>query len=640
MASPLRLVALASASLASLPLLVAAQKANTFEIVGETGASAQQLYLGTPTKIYILDKTENNTARVGGHAAWATEYDITTNEYRALDIQTNTFCAGGNVMGNGTLLNVGGNGAVTTGGVADWVEDITEGQGAFDDYSGGNAARWLTPCDDDSCNWSEDFDEMPTARWYPTLETLEDGSVVVIGGEMYGGFVNSVNQMQNTPTYEYVPSRGSPINSTFLADTQPANLYPLTWLLPNGMLFMQANWQTTLVNLTTHKETRLPNITHAQRTYPSSGGTAMLPLTVANNYTATILFCGGMDPVRDDWNQTLWAIAETDTSNSCVSIQPEAENPEYVDEDDLPENRGMGNFIILPDERLFIVNGVGKGSAGYGWNTPWAINQSYAQDPVYRPAYLNLSAPSGSRWDTNLPNSTVGRLYHSSATLLPDGSVFIAGSNPNADVITDENNATYVYKTEYRAERFYPSYYDAGRPEPTGIPTSISYGGDSFDLELPESSLNGTSLDNVKVSLVRPGFSTHAMQMGQRYVQLENSYTGHPNGSATLHVSQLPPNPALLVPGPAMLFVVVDGIPSVAEFVMVGNGVVGAQPISSPSVLATSSDARKGTSTSSSASSASSGKTNAATNGSSLTAVVGKAVAGLALLAGSLVLVA
>lgn len=101
----------------------------------------------------------------------------------------------------------------------------------------------------------------------------------------------------------------------------------------------------------------------------------------------------------------------------------------------------MGNFIILPNELLFLTNGVAKGSAGYGWDS-WAVNQSYSQDPVLRPAYYNASAPAGSRFDTSLPSSTIGRLYHSSATLLPDGSVFVAGSNPNADMIDESNNAT------------------------------------------------------------------------------------------------------------------------------------------------------------------------------------------------------
>ena len=36
-----------------------------------------------------------------------------------------------------------------------------------------------------------------------------------------------------------------------------------------------------------------PNMLDAVRVYPASGGTAMLPLTPDNNYTATILFCGG-----------------------------------------------------------------------------------------------------------------------------------------------------------------------------------------------------------------------------------------------------------------------------------------------------------------------------------------------------------
>lgn len=37
----------------------------------------------------------------------------------------------------------------------------------------------------------------------------------------------------------------------------------------------------------------LPNTPHAVRTYPGSAATALLPLTPANNYTATILMCGG-----------------------------------------------------------------------------------------------------------------------------------------------------------------------------------------------------------------------------------------------------------------------------------------------------------------------------------------------------------
>lgn len=68
--------------------------------------------------------------------------------------------------------------------------------------------------------------------------------------------------------------------------------------------------------------------------------------------------------------------------------------------------------------------------------------------------------------------------------------------------------------------------------------------------------------------------------MGQRFVQLENTYIGYAsNNTAVLHVSQLPPNPAILAPGPALVFVVVSGVPSVGVEVMIGSGNLGKQEI-------------------------------------------------------------
>lgn len=77
--------------------------------------------------------------------------------------------------------------------------------------------------------------------------------------------------------------------------------------------------------------------------------------------------------------------------------------------------------------------------------------------------------------------------------------------------------------------------------------------------------------------------------MGQRYVQLESTYTGYSNTTAILHVSQVPPNPAILAPGPAFIFVVVNGVPSIGAQVMIGSGKLGAQPILSIGDLPSSS---------------------------------------------------
>jgi hypothetical protein len=73
--------------------------------------------------------------------------------------------------------------------------------------------------------------------------------------------------------------------------------------------------------------------------------------------------------------------------------------------------------------------------------------------------------------------------------------------------------------------------------------------------------------------------------MGQRMVQLDSSYTGNSDGSAFLHVSQMPPNPAILVPGPAFIFVVVNGVPSVGVQVMIGSGQIETQKTLSISSL-------------------------------------------------------
>jgi len=60
--------------------------------------------------------------------------------------------------------------------------------------------------------------------------------------------------------------------------------------------------------------------------------------------------------------------------------------------------------------------------------------------------------------------------------------------------------------------------------------------------------------------------------MGQRMLVLQSSYTGYTNNTATLHVNQMPPNPAIFAPGPALLFVVVKGVPSIGVHVMIGSG--------------------------------------------------------------------
>ncbi|QRW07636.1 glyoxal oxidase [Ceratobasidium sp. AG-Ba] len=526
----------------------------TFEIVGDSGVSAMQLFLGQYNRVYFVDKTENNPPQVGNpsHPAWATEYDVDTNELRPMDVVTNSFCAGGGVLGNGTWLNVGGNQGTSYGGLTAPSQDGKDGP--YHGVDGGKAIRLLNPCQDKNCNWWEA--SMPTRRWYPTLENLEDGSLIIIGGNQWGGFVNS--QGQNNPTYEFFPSRGDPVGLNILTTTLPANLYPLTWLLPSGNLFIQSNWKSEVFDYKKNTEFELDDIPHAVRTYPASGGSVMMPLTPANNWTATLLFCGGSDLQPDQWTED-WAISAYPADSTCVKISPDVSG-KWENDDSLPEGRTLGSMILLPNGQIMMLNGANLGVAGYG-----------------NPIIYDPSAPAGSRWSRKgLSDSSVARMYHSTATILPDGSVLVAGSNPNADY--NVGNGV-KYPTEYRVERFYPMYYSERRPEPSGLMSQLAYGGNYFNVTLSSQDLGGNSsmISTAKVVIIRPGFSTHALNMGQRYIELQSTYTGNEDGSGTLHVSQLPPNPAIYPPGPALVFVVVNGVPSVGQEVMVGSGKIEAQ---------------------------------------------------------------
>lgn len=329
--------------------------------------------------------------------------------------------------------------------------------------------------------------------------------MVVIGGDKNGGYVST--QVQNNPTYEYYPKRGEEIYMDFLNYTVPVNLFPLTWLMPSGKLFLQAGYRTILWDLDAQEETELPDMPHSVRVYPASAATAMLPLTPANNYEPTLLFCGGSaaDFSKSSDGASGFNVTAVPADNTCVRISPESTNPVYEDDDSLPEARSMGNFIYLPDGTMWLGNGVGMGTAGYG-DEKWSVGQSYGQDPIYMPAVYDPNAPAGSRFNRDgLTASPHERMYHSTALLLADGSLLVSGSNPNKDVTTAQ------WGTSYVVERWYPKWYNEARPTLTNtFPTSLSYGGDAFTLTYTPLD-NSSDPSGAKVVIIRSGFSTHGV---------------------------------------------------------------------------------------------------------------------------------
>ncbi|KAF8634046.1 hypothetical protein AX17_004310 [Amanita inopinata Kibby_2008] len=614
--SPLSLLALRLAAMAS-PALAAT--AGSFADGGDTQVSAMMMFLGNEEKVYILDKAEGNAAQVAGHPAWGSVWDMNTHQSQTMDVKTNVFCSSGMHLPNGSWVTFGGNGAVGRGGKIGSQPNPDGSSGGWDseyqDFDGAKAIRILNPCKDSDninsfqCQWFDDPTvlSMQKRRWYSAAEALADGTIVIIGGFVNGGYINR-NYPNTDPqfeggaaecTYEFFPSRGPVQPFNFLIKTSGLNSYAHTFLMASGKLFVQANVSTVLWDAGANQETPLPDMPHnVVRVYPASGAVAMLPLTPDNNYTQTIVLCGGSDMPDAAWGNYAFPAINTwnyPASKDCQRITPEPADgsaPAYEQDDDLLEGRTMGQFIILPDGKLLVVNGGLNGTAGYSQATGQTPNfsdmpfgESLASGPVGTPALYDPKAPKGQRWsNAGFETSNIARLYHSSAMLLTDGSVLIAGSNPNVDV-----NLTAIFPTTYKAEIFYPPYFKATtRPVVTGAPNSISYGGQSFDLTISASSYSGSAndaADATTVVLQRGGFTTHAMNMGQRLLQLNSTYTVHDDGTITLHVAQAPPNPNLFQPGPALLFVNIHGIPSNGTMLIVGNGQMGTQPVSPPSVL-------------------------------------------------------
>ncbi|EIW56122.1 DUF1929-domain-containing protein [Trametes versicolor FP-101664 SS1] len=644
--------------------LAQSHTAGSFEDGGDTQVSAMMMFLGNEEKVYILDKSENNAAKFGNFPAMGSVYDIAARTSETMGVTTNVFCASGMHLPNGSFATFGGNGAIGPGGnIGDQTAANNPFQGIYDttfgDYDGTKGIRILNPCtskDDFSsadCEWFDNSSllSMQSQRWYSGAEPLGDGTIVLMGGFTNGGYINrnypnvdpATEGGAANPTYEFFPANGrQEQTSPFIVKTSGLNAYPLMYLMPSGKMLVQANYSTMLWDPIQNEETDLPDMPdQIVRVYPASGANAMLPLTPDNNYTPTVMFCGGIFMDDYSWGNYSWPFADTwaiPSSKKCHTITPEPTDGsavEYVEDDDLPVGRTMGQLIALPDLTLLVVNGGANGTAGYADRTlntlEMPLGMSLASEPVGQPALYNPRAPKGSRWSTaGFDTSSIARLYHSSAILLPDASVLIAGSNPNVDV-----NLTAPFPTTYKAEVFYPHYFAAAnRPTYTGAPSTLSYGGDSFDLTVPASAYSGAANDaaeNTTVVLIRGGWTTHAMNMGQRAMQLNNTYTVNSDGSLTLHVAQLPPNPNLFQPGPALLFVTVSGIPSNGSYVIVGSGNIETQPTKAASTLPASVrlDGASGSGSSATGSNSTSTNNNGASS-SHTGAIVGGIIAAIA----------
>ncbi|KAF9935591.1 hypothetical protein BGZ67_003267 [Mortierella alpina] len=551
-----------------------------WDLVGLSGVSAMHATLIPNTnKVVFLEKVEKNSNAFlkddPTKFAWSVEYDIEESTFRPLHTSTNMFCSAGGYRPDGTVVSLGG----------------AEKQGRTDE--GWNSLRFLASCKDgiSKCDWDiRDDITLKAGRWYPTVETLADGTLFIFGGSKRGASINS--KEIGVPSWElYPPLPSNPTHFPFLQDTLPFNLYPVAHLLPDGNLFIFASTRAALFSTKTWAITKnFPDLPGPPRNYPLSGGSTLLPLRPENDYEPEVLICGGSTAFSH----------RGEGQTQCGRIKPLAADADWAMED-MPLGRMMPDITLLSDGSVLMLNGADRGTAGYG----------RAKHPVLTPVLYRPWAASAERFTVQNP-SYIPRLYHSIAIPILDGRVLVAGSNPNANTLELQE-----FTVEYRVEMFSPGYLFSEVPRPyikaeTTLGRSIHRPqaltvqalqaakkspeqgqGDGntsenvikydtvFDLEvgfygqiMTEEEVitkkgNTETPPRVQVNLLNGGFVTHSTHMSQRLVGLEIvGYERKPNAQDRLKVRG-PKNGALAPPGWYQMVVVLNGVPSEGTWVRV-----------------------------------------------------------------------
>ena len=390
--------------------------------------------------------------------------------------------------------------------------------------------------------WTETYekvDPMKFGRWYPTLTEMSNGHVITISGIDGGGKVlegqteiyNPTTQKwterkdlrRNFPTYPSIFQTGTP---GILFSAGPSTGYgPADQGREPGYWNLEDNSFEVVPGL------RAPGILETA---------AATWLGTVNEQRIVVVGGGG--------------IGESEESTGRIDvIDLDGEEHAFTPYADLPQGTRYPNILTLPTGDLFITNG----SQDYRGRGGSNILKSYMLD---------------SEDGTLIPmaDPKIGRNYHASALLMPNGQILVAGSDP---LFGDKDNTT-PGKFEKQIEIYTPPYLFNSDSSTVNRPVIDEAGvlAEGTTLRIPYvSTVSDLPVEIEYVRLARPGAVTHVTDTNQRLVELD--VIANNNGIVTARV---PDNPALVPPGYYMLYLIDSaGVPSTATWVKVTeNGTV------------------------------------------------------------------
>jgi galactose oxidase len=340
---------------------------------------------------------------------------------------------------------------------------------------------------------------MAQGRWYPSTTVLANGDMLTVGGADSSATMVTVPEVWNGSSWRRLI--GANLSLPY---------YPWLFQAPNGKVFYAGHAKATYYLDTQGNGawTLVANSNYGEREF----GSAVM------YEPGKVLIVGGGG-----------FLSSALPTNTAETIDLNDAAPTWKSTGSMAFRRRHVTATLLPTGDVLVTGG----TAGPGMNdVPGSVHQA------------EIWNPTTGAWKTLAANA-IDRIYHSTAILLPDARVLVAGSGERA-TNTDELNA----------EIFSPPYLFRG-PRPTlgNTPAAIQYGS-SFSVSTPD----GGSI--AKVTLVRPGSVTHAINMSQRYMSLP--FTVSTGGLSVT----APASGNLAPPGDYLLFLVnSDGVPSVGRFV-------------------------------------------------------------------------
>jgi hypothetical protein len=408
----------------------------------------------------------------------------TPQTFTTINAPDSVFCDGAAQLPDGRIIVAGGYGGLTTGQI-----------GIAD-----------TSIFDPSTNTWSRVANMHFPRWYPTLTELADGRYAAISG-------NSTDPTHWADTPEvYDPSTNTWTELSSISTSQVhEEEYPFSYLIPNGNVLTIGPSEDVTYEMNVGNQTWTP----------VGGQSGVLNGSSVQYLPGKIMYSGGASSVT----------ATAPSTNTTAVLDTTAANPRWVQTQPMLHNRVYHTLVTLANGKVLAVGG-----------------SSTSDQSVITTGVLptEIWDPVSQTWSAAAPTA-VARNYHSTAVLLPDGTVLSAGGGHNDGLGSEAEENAQIYS---------PSYlFNGPRPTITSAPSSAAYGS-TISVATPDSSSISA------VNLVSLGTDTHQIDMNQHFVPL--NFTA---GNGTLNVT-LPSSAAAAPPGHYMLFILnSSGTPSIASMI-------------------------------------------------------------------------